>query len=157
MGTKSQDEIEISKIKCIVKTIDQAHKYLSKSKKSVQRDLPIIDFQQTAFHNWRMTELSIRVNEGETPELARQLNKWKNITKIYHCPSYLVSTLVNLTSEERQDIIDTLTPICRQFICQLSFEQALKTQRKGFPHSIIGKPYEKKFLYEQKRQALSNC
>ncbi len=156
MDIKSQDEIEILKIKCIVNTIDQAHKYLSKSKKNVQKDLPIINFQQTAFHNWRMTELSIRVNEEEIPELSRQLNKWKNITKIYHCPSHLVSTLTNLTSEERQDIIDTLTPICRQFIRQLAFEQALKTSRNGFPNSIIGKPYEKKFLYEQKRQALSN-
>lgn len=149
-------KIEISKIKCIVNTIDQAHKYLSKSKTSERINLPILNFRQTAFHNWNMTELSIRVNGWETPELARQLKKWKNITKIYHCPSHFVSTLTNLTSEERQDIIDTLTPICRQFIQQLSFEQALKTSNKGLPYSIIVKPYEKKFLYEQKRQSLSN-
>ena len=153
----SNTESEILAIKNILKTIDKARKYFHNNRNNKSIKLPkILAFCDVAFRNWRNTELSIQLTTKDSPELKSQLSKWKNITKIYHCPDHVSRNIDFLSSKERKDIIDVLSPLCNEFIEQTKSCNSQKNSSTQTPLNILKKPYDNKLIYEKKNLSRVN-
>ncbi len=153
----SNTESEILTIKNILKTIDKARKYFHNNRDNKSIKLPkILAFCDVAFRNWRNTELSIQLTKEESPELKKQLSKWKNITKIYHCPEHISKNIDFLSSKERQDIIEVLSPLCKEFIEQTKQKNSQKDSSTQNPLNILKKPYDNHLIYEKKNLSRAN-
>lgn len=153
----SSEKKEISTIKNILKTIDSARKYFQQNKASTSAKLPkLLAFCDIAYRNWRNAELSLQLTTEDSPELRKQLLKWKNITKIYHCPDYINKNIDFLSPKERQDIIEVLSPLCKEFIEQTKQKNSQKGLSSPNPLNILKKPYDNHVIYEKKNLSRVN-
>ena len=153
----SNTESEILTIKKIIETIDKAREYFQKNKTTTSAKLPkLLAFCDIAFHNWRNAELSLQLASEDLPELKKQLLKWKNITKIYHCPEHVNKNVDFLSSKERQDIIEVLSPLCKEFIEQTKTKNSQKGLSSPNPLNILKKPYDSHVIYEKKNLSRAN-
>lgn len=140
---KTTNEIEINKIKKILCTINKARQHIhSEDKKIALEANKLLNLQQTATRLWRETELKIRIASSPTIALMQEETKWKNITKIFNCPTYMQDMLHSLSSQERIDIITTIEPFCKKFLTQLKHQQ---TQQKKNTELLILTSTSKKY------------
>ena len=126
MTNTVKEDINTLKIKDFIKTIKQARNYLHSDNKELSKSAAkVMDLQQVATKMWRNSELKMRIYDDDAT-IKRDLNKWKNIAKLYNCPETLLKSFPHLTSQEKEDIISVTEPVFTDFLSNIPDKKLLK-------------------------------